>query len=75
MLCLLSRLESGRLMYLSGAMADTSLNGEALYVEGGRTWALEEGIDRTQPQWMGEKQSREFNIGQKVLGNGARWAK
>lgn len=60
-------------MYFSGAMADTSLNGEALYIEGGRAWALEEGIDRTQPQWMGEKQSREFNIGQEVLGSGEGW--
>lgn len=57
----------------SGAMADSSLSGEALYVEGGQAWALEEGIDRTQPQWMGEKQSREFNVGQEVLGSGDNW--
>lgn len=54
-------------------MADSSLNGEALYVEGGRAWALEVGIDQTQPQWMGMKQSREFNKGQQVLGSGGKW--
>lgn len=58
---------------IAGTMANSGLNGEALYVEGGRAWALEEGIDRTQPQWMGEKQSREFNVGQEVLGSGAKW--
>ena len=57
----------------TGAMADSSLNGEALYVEGGRAWALEEGIDRTQQQWMGEKQSKEFNLGQELLGSGEGW--
>jgi hypothetical protein len=54
-------------------MADSSLNGEALYVEGGRAWAIEEGIDQTQPQWMGEKQSKDFNVGQEVLGTGDGW--
>lgn len=56
-----------------GVMVAESLNGEALYVEGGRAWGIEEGIDRTQPQWMGEKQSRDFQKGQEVLGTGENW--
>ncbi|KAI5205170.1 putative 3-hydroxyacyl-CoA dehydrogenase [Aureobasidium subglaciale] len=57
----------------AGAMVVESLNGEALYVEGGRAWGIEEGIERTQPQWMGEKQSRDFQKGQEVLGTGDNW--
>ncbi|CAD0106231.1 unnamed protein product [Aureobasidium uvarum] len=58
---------------IAGLMVAESLNGEALYVEGGRAWGIEEGIERTQPQWMGEKQSADFQKGQKVLGTGENW--
>ncbi|KAK6006919.1 hypothetical protein QM012_005927 [Aureobasidium pullulans] len=58
---------------IAGVMFAESLNGEALYVEGGRAWGIEEGIERTQPQWMGEKQSRDFQKGQEVLGTGENW--
>ncbi|CAD0081888.1 unnamed protein product, partial [Aureobasidium vineae] len=58
---------------IAGVMVAESLNGEALYVEGGRAWGIEEGIERTQPQWMGEKQSADFQKGQKVLGTGENW--
>ncbi|KAH0367310.1 NAD(P)-binding protein, partial [Aureobasidium melanogenum] len=58
---------------IAGVMVAESLNGEALYVEGGRAWGIEEGIERTQPQWMGEKQSRDFLKGQEVLGTGENW--
>ncbi|KAG9690949.1 NAD(P)-binding protein, partial [Aureobasidium melanogenum] len=58
---------------IAGVMVAESLNGEALYVEGGRAWGIEEGIERTQPQWMGEKQSRDFQKGQEVLGTGENW--
>ncbi|KAI4765409.1 putative 3-hydroxyacyl-CoA dehydrogenase [Aureobasidium sp. EXF-3400] len=58
---------------IAGVMVAKSLNGEALYVEGGRAWGIEEGIERTQPQWMGEKQSRDFQRGQEVLGTGENW--
>lgn len=58
---------------IAGVMVAESLNGEALYVEGGRAWGMEEGIERTQPQWMGEKQSRDFQKGQEVLGTGENW--
>lgn len=56
-------------------MADPGLNGGALFVEGGRAWEVEQGIDRTQPQWMGEELSKEFLRGQEVLGSGDKWSK
>lgn len=60
---------------IAGVMAAKSLNGEALYIEGGRAWQIEDGVEKTQSQWMGEKQSRDFNRGQEVLGSGDNWAK
>ena len=47
---------------------DRSLNGKAVFVSGGRGFDTEEGIERTQPQWMGEKNSKEFQKGQDLLG-------
>ena len=57
---------------IAGVMV-AKVNGEALYVEGGRAWGIEEGIEKTQPLWMGEKQSRDFMKGQEVLGTGENW--
>jgi hypothetical protein len=58
---------------IAGVLVSSSLNGEALYVEGGRAWGIEEGIDKTQEIWMGEKQSRDYMRGQEVLGTGENW--
>lgn len=58
-----------------GVMADPKLNGGALLVEGGRAWEVEQGIDRTQPQWMGERLSADFLKGQELLGSGDSWTK
>ena len=33
-----------------GVVSDTSLNGEAVYVEGGRGWKIEEGTIKLRPQ-------------------------
>lgn len=60
---------------IAGVMADGKLVGGALYVEGGRAWDIEPGLDRTDPQWMGEKQSKDFARGQEVLGTGDDWTK
>lgn len=60
---------------IAGVMAAESLNGEALYIEGGRAWQMEDGFEKTQAQWMGEQQSKDFNRGQDVLGSGDNWAK
>lgn len=56
-------------------MVDSSLNGGALYIEGGRAWEVEQGIDRCAPEWMGQKQSDDFLAGQEVLGTGDNWVK
>jgi len=54
-------------------MADSSLNGGNLYVEGGRAWEVDSGIDRTQSEWMGEPRNTEWLKGQDVLGTGEDW--
>lgn len=46
---------------------DKTLNGKALYLEGGRAWDVEEGIDRTQPQWLGERQTADLQRGDEIL--------
>lgn len=48
--------------------ADQSLNGTAIFVSGGKFFDTEEGVDRTLPQWLGEKNAQEFLKGQEVLG-------
>ena len=47
---------------------DQNLNGKAIFVTGGRGFDTEEGIDKTQSQWMGEKNSSQFLKGQAILG-------
>lgn len=48
------------------ATADES-NGKAIYVEGGRGWDIEEGLDRTRVEWMGREQSLAWEKGQELL--------
>lgn len=55
--------------------ADGRSNGKAVFVEGGRGWDIEEGINRTEEQWLGEKVARMLNKGQEVLGDGTDWTK
>ncbi|MCJ1314313.1 hypothetical protein MMC25_007994 [Agyrium rufum] len=45
------------------------LHGKAFYIEGGRAWEVEDIINRLEPQWLGEKQSRDLQRGQDTLGN------
>lgn len=56
-----------------GVISDSSLSGEAVYVEGGRGWKLEEEVIRLRPQWLGEKQTKDLDTGTKVLGGGEGW--
>lgn len=53
--------------------SDDTLNGKAVFVNGGRYFDTEEGIDRTLPQWMGEQNAKEFLKGQEILGLGEDW--
>jgi NAD(P)-dependent dehydrogenase (short-subunit alcohol dehydrogenase family) len=54
---------------------DGKSNGKAVFAEGGRGWDIEEGINRTEPQWLGENVSRTLAKGQEVLGDGTDWKK
>lgn len=56
-----------------GLATDTNIAGESVYIEGGRGWAIEEGIDQTESVWLGEEPSLSLNKGQEVLGNGMDW--
>jgi hypothetical protein len=55
--------------------ADGESNGKAVFVEGGRGWDIEEGINRCEEQWLGLEVSRTLARGQEVLGDGTDWAK
>ncbi|PVH77746.1 putative 3-hydroxyacyl-CoA dehydrogenase [Cadophora sp. DSE1049] len=48
-------------------------NGRAVFVEGGRGWDIESGIEGTEEVWLGEKVSRTLAKGQEVLGDGTDW--
>ncbi|KAH6988652.1 putative 3-hydroxyacyl-CoA dehydrogenase [Ilyonectria destructans] len=50
-------------------------NGRAVFVEGGRGWDIEVGIDETEEIWLGMEVSRTLNRGQEVLGDGTHWVK
>lgn len=54
--------------YIIQVTADQTANGKALFVTGGNAVDIEEGLNRTEPQWLGEKNSRELNEGQVILG-------
>ncbi|KAK6430466.1 hypothetical protein LTR95_013379 [Oleoguttula sp. CCFEE 5521] len=56
-----------------GVITDPTLTGEAVYVEGGRGWKLEEGKIRLRPQWLGERQTKDLDTGTEVLGSGEGW--
>ncbi|RSL59322.1 hypothetical protein CEP51_013940 [Fusarium floridanum] len=53
---------------------DESLHGKAVYVAGGKGFDIEEGIDRTQAEWLGHDQSSDLAKGQELLGSGSAWA-
>jgi NAD(P)-dependent dehydrogenase (short-subunit alcohol dehydrogenase family) len=59
--------------FVVGLAAEKTKNGLALFVGGGKAWDIEEGIDRLQPQWLGEENSKELAKGQEVLGSGSGW--
>lgn len=48
---------------------DESIHGKAIYVAGGKGFDIEEGIDRTEPEWLGEEQSKDLARGQELLGS------
>jgi len=48
-------------------------NGRAVFVEGGRGWDIEVGIDATEEIWLGKEVGRTLSRGQDVLGDGTDW--
>ncbi|KAJ3546565.1 hypothetical protein NM208_g1939 [Fusarium decemcellulare] len=52
---------------------DKGIHGKAVYVAGGRGFDIEEGINRSEPLWMGEKQAEDLARGQEFLATGSRW--
>lgn len=58
---------------LMGVLTDSSLNGEAVYVEGGRGWKIEQPKIDLRPQWLGERQTSQLDEGTRVLGSGEGW--
>ncbi len=54
--------------YIVQVTADPTTNGKALFVTGGNAVDIEEGLNRTEPSWLGEKNSLELNAGQVILG-------
>lgn len=55
--------------------ADGESNGKGVFVEGGRGWDIEEGVNATEEVWLGRDVSRILNKGQEVLGDGTDWVK
>lgn len=55
--------------------ADGESNGKAVFVEGGRGWDIEEGINETEKIWLGEGVSETLGRGQVLLGDGTDWTK
>ncbi|KAH7317830.1 hypothetical protein BKA65DRAFT_515258 [Rhexocercosporidium sp. MPI-PUGE-AT-0058] len=53
-----------------GAKKVVRYNGRAVFVEGGRGWDIESGIEGTEEIWLGEEVSRTLSRGQEVLGDG-----
>jgi NAD(P)-dependent dehydrogenase (short-subunit alcohol dehydrogenase family) len=53
--------------------ADGVSNGKGVFVEGGRGWDIEEGINATEELWLGRDVSRTLARGQEVLGDGTNW--
>lgn len=51
-----------------GVSVDSTLNGETVYVEGGKGWAIEEKLKETKPQWLGESAHENLLKGQAFLG-------
>lgn len=54
--------------YIIHVTAEPQTHGKALFVTGGNAVDIEQGLAETQPQWLGEKNHREFTTGQEILG-------
>ncbi|OJJ97856.1 hypothetical protein ASPACDRAFT_45156 [Aspergillus aculeatus ATCC 16872] len=58
---------------VAGLVADPTINGKSIYVEGGRGWEIEDNLDRLEPEWLGAEPSRSLARGQEFLALGSKW--
>ena len=56
-------------------MSESGLAGGTIYIEGGRCWEIEEGLLKTRPEWLGERQTADLDKGTQGLGGGEGWVK
>lgn len=47
---------------------DETLHGKAVYVADGKGFDIEEGINRLEPEWMGQNQASDLARGQEIVG-------
>jgi hypothetical protein len=56
-----------------GIMTSSGMNGKAVYVEGGQGWEIEDGLNKTMPQWLGEDPTRRLRESLAVVDTGEAW--
>ena len=53
--------------YVLGLEVSTNRNGQAIYVEGGRAWEFEEGLEKTMPLWLGKEPCERMEDDRKLM--------
>jgi hypothetical protein len=56
-----------------GVLADGKVNGGTMYIEGGRTWNIEQGLLKTRHEWLGAEQEKAMDRGTELMGGGSHW--
>ncbi|KAK1056390.1 hypothetical protein LTR74_014935 [Friedmanniomyces endolithicus] len=56
-----------------GVLADGKVNGGTMYIEGGRSWNIEEGLLATRHEWLGAEREKELDRGTELMGGGEHW--
>lgn len=54
---------------IAGVACEKGMNGKSIYVEGNNGWEIEDNIEKLEPEWLGEEQSKELNRGQELMGS------
>lgn len=55
-------------LYVQQLSADAGLNGKAVYVVGGKGFDVEEGLERTLPEWLGKENAEAWDLQNEVFG-------
>ncbi|KAK0778344.1 hypothetical protein LTR91_015419 [Friedmanniomyces endolithicus] len=56
-----------------GVLADGKVNGGTMYIEGGRSWNIEQGLLATRHEWLGAEREKELDRGTELMGGGEHW--